>query len=142
MIEPKSAFARNIMSLLRPAALCILCLAMTACAPIAVYVKPDSGLTRTRTLRVFADQGDPVGVKAKLERLLVAKGFRLVTSPEEKAEYVLRFRYVFLEGFRDFVAVIVDTSNNEVVAGGKLEGYRIDAQLLDEFVAKLADQVR
>lgn len=142
MTGPRSAFARNILSLRKTAALCFLFLALPACAPITVSVKPDSGLTRTRTLKVFADHGDPVGVKAKLERLLVAKGFRVVTTPEEKADYVLRFRYVFLIGFRNFSAIIADISNNEVVAVGEFEGYRIDDGLLDKFVAKLADQVR
>jgi len=142
MMRPGRPFARSILSLRMTAALCFLFLALPACSPIAVSVKPDSGLTRTRTLRVFAEHGDPVGVKAKLEHLLVAKGFRLVTTPEEKADYALRFRYVFLDGFRTFSAMIVETSNNEVVAVGELTGYRMDDGFLEEFVAKLADQVR
>lgn len=139
-----SSFNRDVLYLRKTSALCFLFLALSACAPapITVSVKPDSGLTRTRNLKVFADHGDPVGVKEKLELLLVAKGFRLVTTPEEKADYVLRFQYVFLTGFRSFSAIVVNTINNEVVAIGKFEGYRIDGGLLEEFVAKMADQIR
>lgn len=142
MTESGRGFARNVLSLDKTVVLCFLYLALPACAPITVSVKPDSGLNRTRSLKVFADHGDPVGVKARLERLLVAKGFRLVTSPEEKADYVLRFSYVYLTGFRNFSAIIADTSSNEVVAVGVFDGYRMDEGLLDEFVSKLADQVR
>lgn len=139
---PGRAFSRNILTLRKTVALSFLLLALPACVPIAVSVKPDSGFTRTRTLKVFAEHGDPVGVKAKLERLLVSKGFRLATMPEEKTEYVLRFQYVYLEGFRSFSAIVADTSNYEVIAVGDFKGYRIDDGLLEEFVAKLADQVR
>ncbi len=122
----------------------MLILALSACAPIpiAVSVKPDSGLTRARSLKVFAEHGDPVGVKAKLERHLVSKGFRLVTTPESEAEYVLRFRYVYLTGFRRFSAIVVDSSNDEVIAVGDFEGYRVDDGLLEEFVVKLGEKVR
>jgi hypothetical protein len=139
---PGRTFSRNILSLRKIVALSLLLLAFPACAPIAVSVKPDSGLGRTKTLKVFAEHGDPVGVKAILERLLVSKGFRLATRPEEKTDYVLRFGYVYLDGFRKFSAVVADTSNDDVIAVGDFEGYRIGDGLLEEFVSKLADQVR
>ncbi len=138
----KGTFGRNLPSFRITGILCFLILALSTCAPITVSVKPDSGLTRERTLKVYAEHGDPVGVKAKLERLLLSKGFQLVTTPESKADYVLRFRYVHLTGFRRFSATVVDTSNDEVIAVGDFEGYRVDDGLLEEFVVKLAEKVR
>jgi hypothetical protein len=141
MTGPGSSFARGIVPLRNVAVPCLLLLALAACAPVAVSVKPDSGLTRTKTLRVFAEHGDPLGVKAKLETLLAAKGFRLLTTQEGTSDYVLRFRYVYLDGFRGFFATIADTSSDKVVAVGQLQGYRLDDEFLDEFIAKLAEQV-
>ena len=144
MTGSKTSRNRGILDQRKTSALCILFLTLSTCAPapIAVSVKPDSGLTRTGTWKVVADHGDPVRVKEQLERLLVAKGFLLVKTPEEKTDYLLRFQYVFLTGFRNFSAIVVHTGNNEVVAIGKFEGYRIDGGFLEEFVTKMADQVR
>lgn len=141
MKGPGITFARGIVTLRNVAVPCLLLLTLAACAPVAVSVKPDSGLARTKTLRVFAEHGDPFGVKAKLETLLAGKGFRLLTTQEGASDYVLRFRYVYLDGFRGFFATIADTSSNEVVAVGQLQGYRLDDEFLDEFITRLAEQV-
>jgi hypothetical protein len=118
---------------------------LAACAQVAVHVRPDAGFDRSGGIAIVAAHGDPIGVKAKLERLLAANGFTI--GPEmPQADYVLRFEYMafygsVIPGFRRFSAVITDVRSDRDVAAGNFVGDRLADGVLEDFVKTLAAQV-